>query len=86
MLAEGVSSAYGKRAAPLDQLLTKTGIELIGSAIKSEPQCLLGVLGTVGGSYSYNQCSSPSHFHLPGKRSSTKATLRISQLRARPLC
>ena len=55
MLAEGVSSAYGKTAAPLNQLLTKTGIKLIGSAIKSEPQCLLGVLGTVGGSYSYNQ-------------------------------
>ena len=55
MLAEGVSSTYGQRAAPLNQLLTKTGIKLIGSAIKSEPQCLLGVLGTVGGSHSYNQ-------------------------------
>jgi hypothetical protein len=55
MLAEGVSSTYGKTAAPLNQLLTKTGIKLIGSAIKVEPQCLLGVLGTVGGHYSYNQ-------------------------------
>jgi len=55
MLAEGVSSTYGKTAAPLDQLLTKTGIKLIGSAIKSEPQCLIGVLGAVGGHYSYNQ-------------------------------
>jgi fermentation-respiration switch protein FrsA (DUF1100 family) len=55
MLAEGISSTYGKTAAPLDQLLTKTGIKLIASAVKVEPQCLLGVLGTVGGQYSYNQ-------------------------------
>lgn len=55
MLAEGVSSTYGKSAAPLDQLLTKTGIKLIKSAITVEPHCLLGVLGTVGGGHSYAQ-------------------------------
>lgn len=59
MLGEGVSSAYGKSAAPLNQLLTKTGIKLIGSEIKVEPQCLIGVLEAVGGRYTSNQIVQP---------------------------
>ena len=59
MLAQGLSSTYGKSAAPLNQLLTSTGIKVLKSAIKVEPHCLLGVLGTVGGSYSYSQLFLP---------------------------
>ena len=55
MLAEGVSSAYGKAAAPLTQLLTKTGTKLIKPDIKTEPQCLTGILEALSAHYSYNQ-------------------------------
>jgi dienelactone hydrolase len=55
MLAEGISSTYGNKAAPLKQLLTKTGIKLIGQTIKKEPQCLVGIIGTLTEHYSYNQ-------------------------------
>src|ERR1700733_2455570 len=55
MLAEGVSSAYGKAAAPLTQMLTKTGTKLIKSVITTEPQCLTGILDTLASHYSYNQ-------------------------------
>lgn len=53
MVAEGLSSAYGK-AAPLNQLLTKTGIKVVDSDVAKEPQCLLGVLG-IASHYSFNQ-------------------------------
>jgi fermentation-respiration switch protein FrsA (DUF1100 family) len=55
MLAEGVSSAYGNKAAPLKQLLTTTGITLIGQTIKKEPQCLIGIIENLTGHYSYSQ-------------------------------
>jgi len=58
MLAEGISSSYGGKA-PLKQILTKTGISLIGSTLKTEPHCLVGILGTLSEQYSYNQLFLP---------------------------
>ncbi len=55
MLAEGLSSNYGGKAAPLKQLLTKTGSKLIGQDITTEPQCLVGILENLDEHYSYNQ-------------------------------
>ena len=55
MLAEGISSTYGNKAAPLQKLLTPAGLRLIGPMIKKEPQCLVSVLGTLSEHYTYNQ-------------------------------
>ena len=55
MIAEGFSSTYGKTAAPVNQLLTKEGINILKSTVKVEPHCLLGVLTALDGHYSYNQ-------------------------------